>query len=179
MRYAIISVAVKRGIDDALDKLLEAANLGSGPRGLAAHQDQQVNSIESQLEFFLVADQTENRLGEEEREVCRAIVEPGLHELKALEALLDDGAALEFALQDEDHVDWELCRGEVLVDRRAQLQELLDGTDTFLADRSLDVPNQQDRLQDLETLGYARVNDSSGLISDCLGHGRVILRRLA
>ena len=57
VRYAVVSVAIKRRVDDALDELLEAANLGSGPRCLAAHQDQQVNGIESQLEFFLVADQ--------------------------------------------------------------------------------------------------------------------------
>ena len=40
MRYSIISVAVERWVDHALDELLEAADLGSGARGLTAHEYQ-------------------------------------------------------------------------------------------------------------------------------------------
>ena len=109
VRDSIIAITIERGINDTLNQLLKATNLGGCPWRLAAHKDEQIDGLEPQLTLLLVPDETVDGLSEEEREVLWAIVEPRVHELEALLALLGHRAALEFSFKDEDYEDGQLC----------------------------------------------------------------------
>ena len=116
MGDAIVTIAIKRGIAHAFNQLLKATDMSSRSWGLAAHQNKEIDCIESKLELLFVTDERVNGLGKEQWEVLRAMIQPRFHQFETLHALLGDGTTLEFSLQNKDHVDGKFSSSHFDVD---------------------------------------------------------------